>query len=93
MVITNKDIFFNLYFLLNDIISCLEITYFNIGAYIFKNINICYILFRDLTIFSEFKTNLGLFFLHESLNLQIFCTGCDLLSSRILLRNLKLYLF
>ena len=49
-------------------------------------------MLSDMNLFSEKKTNLGLFFLLTPLNLHIFCQGCDTVSLPLLLLNLKLRL-
>jgi hypothetical protein len=49
-----------------------------------------YIVLKDLTLFSEKKTNMGLFNLENFLNLHLYFSGGDINSSKILLRNLKL---
>lgn len=79
------------FFLLNDILPVLEKTYVLSGVFS-KTLQVFYIVIRDLNIFSEKKTNLGLFYLKQNLNLHIFCQGSDLYSTRLLLRNLKLSL-
>lgn len=55
-----------------------------------KKLQIFYLLLGDLNLFSEKKTNLGLFYLLTPLNLQIFSQGCDPVSLPLLLKNLKI---
>lgn len=55
-----------------------------------SNLNIYYLTIKDVNIFGEKKTNLGLFFLKAFLNVKFFCTGVDIMSTKILLRNLKI---
>jgi hypothetical protein len=47
-------------------------------------------ILRDLTVFSDKKTNLGLFNLKNSLSLRLFINGGDVSSSKLLLKNLKI---
>lgn len=66
--------------------------YFKYG--IFSNkLNILYIVLKDLTIFSEKKTNMGLFNLEDSLNLHLYFSGGDISSSKLLLKNYKINFF
>lgn len=51
---------------------------------------IYYFLLKDLAIFTNKKTNLGLFYLKQQLNVHIICTGCTRLSMVSFLKNLKL---
>lgn len=85
--IKSNDIYKIFFFFLNDIYYIAEKSYKYKG--IFSNkLNIFYIIIKDLHIFSEKKTNLGLFFLKQSLNMHIFCKGCD--DMHLFLKNLKL---
>lgn len=77
------------FYFLNDIYYIVEKNYKLKGIFS-KKLNIFYIIIKDLHIFSEKKTNLGLFFLKQPLNLHIFCTGCDELDINLFLQNLKL---
>lgn len=53
-----------------------------------------YIILKDVTIFGEKKTNLGLFSLKNGLTIKLHCIGVDFYSTRILLKNLKIkYIF
>jgi len=54
-----------------------------------KNLNLFFILVKDLNIYSELKTNLGLFNIRRPLNIRLFFSGCDYKASKILLNNLK----
>lgn len=61
----------------------------NIFSY---SLNVYYLLIKDFNIFGEKKTNLGLFFLKSFLNIKFFCTGVDIMSTKIFLKNLKITL-
>jgi hypothetical protein len=53
-------------------------------------LNIFYFIIKDVNIFSEIKTNLGLFNLKDALSLRLFINGGDATSGIILLKNLKI---
>jgi hypothetical protein len=55
-----------------------------------RQLNILYIIFNDLTLFNEKKTNYGLFNIMDSLNLHIFFSGANITHSYIFLKNLKI---
>ena len=69
--------------------SIVDKVFFNYGIFS-KRLNILYIVLKDLTLFSEKKTNMGLFNLENFLNLHLYFSGGDINSSKILLKNLKL---
>lgn len=77
---------------MNDLIFKMERSYISFGI-LSSEPKIFYIIIKDLNIFSEKKTNLGLFSLKNNLDLKLFCTGYDLIASKILLRNMKLNMF
>jgi len=72
----NFDIHYILYYYLNNIIYNIDKTFFKKGFF-GKNMNIFFFLVKDVNVFSELKTNLGLFNLQQPLNLNIYLTGCD----------------
>jgi hypothetical protein len=76
--------------LINDIFYFSDAVYIKQGLFS-KALNIYYIQFLNLTIFTEKKTNLGLFFLKEPLNLHIFYLGCDALHFKLILSQFKMY--
>ncbi len=78
-----------LFFLINDIFFFSEAGYIKKGLFS-TNLKIYYIKFLNLTIFTEKKTNLGLFFLKEPLNLHIFYLGCDSLHFNLVLTQFKM---
>lgn len=87
-----KDIYFILFYYLNDFLSLIDKIYFKFGIFS-KKLNILYIVLKDLTIFSEKKTNMGLFNLENSLNLHLYFSGGNINSSKLLLKNFKLNFF
>jgi hypothetical protein len=48
---------------------------------------------KDLTMYSEKKTNMGLFNLEESLNLHLYFSGGDINNSKLILKNCKINFF
>jgi len=55
-----------------------------------KRRNILYLVLKDLTVFTEKKTNLGLFNLKRFLNLHLYFKGGDISSSNLILKNFKI---
>lgn len=76
LIINKKDVYNILFLVLNDILSVTDRGYLSSGLFS-KNNNIYYLVFKDVNIFSEKKTNLGLFSLKRNLNFRIYCTGCE----------------
>lgn len=88
----NSNLYEHVFFLINDLLPYIDSSFLKFGVYS-KEFNIFYFIIKDLNVFCEKKTNLGLFFLESSLNYQIFCNGVDLYGTTLLLRNLKLNFF
>lgn len=90
----NKDIYLLLYYFLNNILINIEKSYIKKGFYS-KQLNIFYFILKDVNIFSEIKTNLGLFNLKIPLNFTIYILGGDtcklnaFTGTQIFLKNLK----
>ena len=89
IIFQNKNLYEHLFFLINDLLPYIDRSYLKYGVYS-KEFKIFYLVIKDLNVFCEKKTNLGLFFLESSLNFQFFCNGVDLYGTKLLLRNLKL---
>jgi len=87
-----KEIYSTLFFLINDVFSLLGRSYLKKGVFSFSQ-NVLYMILKDLTIFSDKKTNLGLFHLKNDLSLRLFISGGDVNSSMVLLKNLKIKRF
>jgi len=83
-----KNIYLILYIFFNNIIINVEKNLIKNGVFS-KKLNIYFFLIKDLNIYSELKTNLGLFNIKKFLNIKIFFSGCDYKVSKILLFNLK----
>jgi len=89
MIIYNiQDISFLLYFFFNNIGKNLDFAFIKKGFFS-KNLNIFYFIIKDMNIFSELKTNLGLFNLKKPLNIHLYFLGVDNTSSLIFLNNFK----
>jgi hypothetical protein len=92
IIIIKKEVYSYLFYYLNDFLSMIDKIYFKYG--IFSNkLNILYIVLKDLTIFSEKKTNMGLFNLENSLNLHLYFSGGDINSSKLIMKNCKINFF
>jgi hypothetical protein len=70
----------------------LDKNYIFTGIFSYK-LNILYLIIKNLHIFSDKKTNLGLFNLYNPLSLHIFFKGGNINSSKIILKNLKIKYF
>lgn len=88
----DKDIYKLLYLLINNIYINIDTLYIKKGIYSKKD-NIFFYMFKDLSKFSEFKTNFGLIYLKQPLNLLIYLKGCNknYLNNFLLLKNIKLF--
>lgn len=85
----SNKLYQNFFFFLNDFYLKSELLFLNKGhfSYIDKKY---FVILKDLTLFSERKTNLGLFYLQQPLNLHIFYSGCDATNVRYFFTNLKM---
>lgn len=84
-----KDIYFLLYFFFNNIIVNVEKNLCSFGL-LNKKLNIFYFILRDINIYSELKTNMGLFNIKVPLNVNLYLSGCDYNSSKLFLNILKI---
>lgn len=89
LIIKRHDVYKILFTILNDIIRAVENNYIGYGT-LSRDLKISYIILKDVTIFGEKKTNLGLFSLKSSLSTKLHCIGADFYSTQISLRNLKI---
>lgn len=85
-----QRIFFPIGFYVNDLHRFLSLRGFH--SY-FLNPLCCTLILWDTHVFSERKTNLGLYNLKHPLNYRFFLSNGDLLSSKLLLDTLKIKLF
>lgn len=91
LILKEIDIYFFLNIFMNDIIPVLNKGY--LSYFLFsKKLNIYSFIIKDMSIFNEMKTNVGLFNLKHNLNFKIFFTGIDIKSSVFLINSLKLFL-
>ena len=85
----SKDIYIMLFYFTNNILKNIDSSFINKG-FLSKKLNIFFFIIKDMNIFSEIKTNLGLFNLKKSLNINIYFTGIDFQKSNIYLNNIKI---
>ena len=85
----SKDIYTLLFFFSNNILINIDKSLIKKG-FLSKKLNIFYFIIQDINIFSEIKTNLGLFNLKKFLNINIFFVGLDYQGSKIYLNNIKI---
>jgi hypothetical protein len=89
LVVNNKkNISFILFLFFNNIGKNLDPSFIK-KDFFSKELNIFYFIIKDMNIFSELKTNLGLFKLNKPLNIHIYFLGVDYLSTKIYLNNYK----
>lgn len=89
--VKKKNIFNVLFYLLNDVLYLVDKSFLSSGIFS-KDLNILYVNLRDLNLFSEKKTNLGLFNLNSELNILFKLGGGDHKTSKVLLKNFKLFM-
>lgn len=91
LIVNNyKEIYFLFYYFINNILVNIEKIFIKKGFYS-KHLNIFYFIIKDINIFSEIKTNLGLFNLKTALNFNIYILGGDYhTTTTLLLKNFKL---
>lgn len=93
MALTHGELYKGLYFILNDVLPLTESVYIRSGLFS-SELRIFYIILNDLIMFTEKKTNFGLFFLRVNLNILLYASGVDDISiSKLLLTNLKVIYF
>lgn len=68
-ILRKSDVYNKLFFLLNDLLPVIDKSYIQMG---FSILNFFYLVIKDLNVFSEKKTNLGLFYLKNSLDINCF---------------------
>jgi hypothetical protein len=92
MMITGRDILPNFMFLVTEFVFRADKSFIRSGIFN-KDLQIFYIIIKDMNLFSEKKTNLGLFQLYQDLNLHFFFKGIEYPGATYLLRNMKLHLY
>jgi hypothetical protein len=80
-----------LFYYVTNIINHLDKSFSKKGFFC-KNLNVFFYIIKDVNVFSELKTNLGLFNLKQPLHLNMYLTGCDknINKNKILINILKL---
>ena len=91
-LILNKTDFYNTaLFFSNDVLAFLDLSYITVRS--FKkdlNLHVYSYTIKDMNLFVEKKTNIGLFNLKDPLNLKIFVFCSDILSTGFLLQSFKI---
>lgn len=84
----NQDIFSLLYYLFNNIIVNIEknLIYLSLKG---KKINIFSLVIKDHNIYSELKTNLGLFNIKKNFRINLYFIGTNFSNNKLLMRNIK----
>lgn len=93
LILNKKDVFFSLLFFSNDVLPFLDLGYLS-SNYFKQNLNIHVFTFliKDMNIFVEKKTNIGLFNLKDALHFQIKFLSSEKMIANMLLQNFKIYL-
>jgi len=93
LILSKSDIFGSLLFFSNDVFSFMDLSY--VSAKFSKKKNNLYLFsytIKDMNIFVEKKTNVGLFNLKDPLDLRVFVFSADNLSPNLLLQSFKIFL-
>ena len=90
IVLKKNDIFPLLSFFVNDIFPVLDADYYSVNL-IKGNLISYHFLLKDMNIFSEKKTNLGLFNLKDDLNFKFSFNSLKNNSVKLFFSNIKLY--
>ena len=89
LIIRNNDLIIKMiYFLYNNILVNVEKNLLN-KSIKGKYINVFSIIVKDLNIYSELKTNLGLFNIKRNFNISLYFIGSNIKYNNILLKNIK----
>lgn len=90
IVIRKTDLSFPFSFILNDVMPIIDNDYL---YYNLKKIDyfICNVTIKDMNIFSEKKTNLGLFNLKDNFNLKFYISAKSMVHAKLYFNNSKLY--
>lgn len=84
----SKNVYKNIFCLFFDYLSCIDKNLLSFGFYT-KIAKIYYIIIKELTFFSEQKTNIGLFNLHNNLLISCYFNGKTSVN-KMLPKNMKL---
>lgn len=90
IILKQNDVFPLLSFFVYDILPILDVDYYSINLIKSKLISY-HFLIKDMNIFSEKKTNLGLFNLKDNLNFDLFFNSLNKDSVKLFFCNIKLY--
>lgn len=84
-----RNLYNNLYKFVNEYIYFIDKNYL-IYQYMTKNCSIYKIIVKDLNFFSDRKTNIGLFNLHENLIIDIYIDNNYILMNKLCMQNTKI---
>lgn len=90
IALNKHDLFRNFFFISSDIIYCVDYNYMDYCFYK-ASFFVFFIVIKDMNIFSEKKTNLGLFNLKNYLNVKVSISASDSDAARLLLNVFKIY--
>jgi hypothetical protein len=88
IVNSDKDSMNILFFFFNNIFNNVESNLLKIGI-LSSKFNIYYFILKDYNVYSELKTNLGLFNIRSQLNMNLYFTGVDIKSSELFVKILR----
>lgn len=92
LILSKSHLYSVLFFIVNDLFFGIDKSFLKNGIFS-KDLNIFYIILKDLNFFSEKKTNLGLFNLKSSLHIHLFIKGCFVTEGSLLLKSFKINQF
>lgn len=92
IIINNKDMYWLLYYIYNNILyeidkSLLKLEFIN-KKKIEKIYTIFYLINEDNSIYNEYKTNYGLFYLKSPIKINFYLIGVDEISKKIFIENI-----
>jgi len=91
--LSKKDIFNSILFLSNDVFTFLDSLYIDTKVTeVTRSLIVVLLKIKDMNVFVEKKTNVGLFYLKDPLNIQLFFFGTKALSTKFLLQCFKIFL-
>lgn len=89
VIVSKLFVYNNIFFLINDLLPKVDSFYLSTGVYS-NNLKIFYLLLKDLNVFTEKKTNLGLFSLKKHFNMFLYFEGVDITYIKLFNKNMKL---
>jgi len=94
LILSKKEIYYFLFFLSNDILSFIDSKYIFVNKnYFYKKYDYLFMNISDVSLFSELKTNIGLFDLKLPLNFKYFFNSNNSKNDLFLMKQFKLKIF